>query len=122
MTIKSDVFVGSVHAPERNDDIIRQNGAPRQASAPAPTKQPVSIGITGQPALDNGYVAPADPIRATLEAGEQWVELRAKYLESLTFVLKHVVPEMVKADIGASPESVSAMTAQIFIARNERGV
>jgi hypothetical protein len=94
--------------------------APRQAPATS-AKQPVSIGTTGVASIDNGYVG-NDPIRAELEAGEGWVDLRAKYMESLAFVLKHVVPEMTKADIGASPESVSAMTAQIFIARRDAGV
>jgi hypothetical protein len=98
----------------------KNGAAPRQAPAPS-AKQPVSIGTTGVALVDQGYVG-NDPVRQELEAGEAWVELRTKYMESLTFVLKMVVPEMVKADIGASPESVSAMTAQIFIARRDAGV
>ena len=93
---------GVIWPPKGNAAPVRQ--APVQQTAPA--ADPAS----------------PDPVWVELERGEQWLELRAKYMESLTFVLKHVVPELVKANIGASPESVSAMTAQIFIARNDRGI
>lgn len=98
----------------------RGNSAPRQA-APDNTPKPVSIGKTGVALLDE-QTESEDKTLAELQRGEAWIELRARYMESVSFVLKHVVPELVKADIGASPESVSAMVAQVFIARNDKGI
>lgn len=97
--------------------------APRQAqvTAPAPTKQPHSIGTTGVASLDAGYVG-QDSIRQELEAQEGWADLRRKYGECFTYVINNVVPVLETTKVGASPESVAAATATLFIQRMQKGV
>ncbi len=67
-------------------------------------------------------VAPADP--ATREAAHdaQLAKLGTLHRRCLRYVLEHEVPLLSKADVGGSPESVSALTAQLFIAATQAGL
>ena len=47
--------------------------------------------------------------------------ITAKYLECLHFTLQRVVPEMKSAGIAVDAQAVGAITATIFIARNQAG-
>jgi len=71
-----------------------------------PTKQPVSIGLTGDASLDRDV--------------DGWAALRAKYGECFTYVMDNVVPVLDAAKIGASPEAIAAATATLFIARQNK--
>lgn len=102
--------------PPKNTTWAGKPSAQTIAANPQPSgKQPFSIGTLP---IDE----PPDPIRAELERGEGWAELRQKYGECLTFVIDNVVPVLNRSEIGTDPASVAAITATLYIERNKRGV
>lgn len=88
------------------------------AAAPAPTngKQPFTSG-PHIPGMDPEPLASAETVKT-----EQWKRLLALHKKCLQFVLETEAPMMTGADVGGSPESVSALTAQLFIAATSAGL
>lgn len=107
-------------------DINRPDGSPTPVATPVPTtpttvaqsasaKQPFSAGAP-IPGLDT------PPTDATEGKVREWTRLCALHKKCLEFVLTTEAPMLVEAKVGASPESVSAHTAQLFIAATQAGL
>jgi hypothetical protein len=82
--------------------------APASPSAPAPAPA-----TPAAPALKE--IAAPDPALERARKAAQWRKITALHKRCLTHVLTDVVPLLDTAKIGAFPESVSALTAQLFI-------
>lgn len=101
--------------PDKYIDINKANGTAPAAAAPT-GKQPFSAGP---------HVAGIDgdaPTDAQATRVEQLKKLASLHKRCLQFVIDEEIPMLEKPKIGASPESVSALTAQLFIAATQAGL
>lgn len=89
--------------------------APRAAVAAA-TKMGFSAG-PHVPGIDGDAPTDAQATRV-----EQLKKLASLHKRCLQFVIDEEIPMLEKPKIGASPESVSALTAQLFIAARDAGL
>lgn len=97
-------------------DMALPGGSAPVAAPAAPTngKQAVTLG-----APIAGLDTPEDVAAAKVD---QWKRLCGLHKRCLAFVLETEVPMLDGPKVGASPESVSALTAQLFIAAKEAGL
>lgn len=100
--------------PDKYIDINRANGTgPTAVAASAPAASTAS----GTPTV-TAEIAP-DPQATKVE---QLKKLASLHKRCLQFVIDEEIPMLEKPKIGASPESVGALTAQLFIAATQAGI
>ena len=95
---------------------------PQTATAPAP----VPASKAKQGFTSGAHIPEMDDEPAPAENGagkvEQLKKLASLHKRCLQFVLDEEAPLLLKSDVGDSPESVSARTAQLFIAATNAGL
>jgi hypothetical protein len=135
-----DNAVGHTVAITRPGDYIdfaSPNGAAPVPVPPAPAPAPAPAGSAKQAFSAGAPIAGLDmpetagrvtTQHATVDFSgpeakvEQWKRLCGLHKRCLAFVLETEVPLLNGPDVGASPESVSALTAQLFIAATQAGL
>lgn len=104
-------------------DFTSANGASAQAST---TPTPAPVNATGKQPFSAGPHVPgidgAAPADAVALRDERLRKIAALHRRCLKFVLEQEIPLLDEHKMGGSPESTSALTAQIFIAATQAGL